>query len=152
MWKICKESQKYFVSHDGKVKNHLGKELHRYLDKDGYYYVSLSGKKYRVHRLVASNFIGDIDGYEIDHIDTNRTHNSVDNLRIVTRKQNANNPLSILNLKKCGKKYAEMYGRKVEDKTGNIYPSIIEAHRVTGVPRATIQYHLKSKTGAWSYV
>lgn len=152
MWKICKENQKYSVSHDGKVKNHLGKELHQYLDKYGYYYVSLSGKKYKVHRLVASNFIGDADGYEIDHIDTNRTHNSVDNLKIVTRKQNANNPLSILNLKKHGKRYAEMYGRKVEDKIGNIYPSIIEAHRATGVPRATIQYHLKSKTGAWNYV
>lgn len=152
MWRECKENSNYFVSSDGKIMNRGGRELHRYLDKHGYYYVSLEGKKYKVHRLVASAFIGDVDGKEVDHIDTNRKNNSLDNLRIVTRKENANNPRSILNLKKYASKYAKAYGKRVISKEGAIYPSIIEAHRSTGIPRSTIQYHLKQNTGEWNYV
>lgn len=149
---VCKEDSYYSVSDDGIVKNRYGKELKKHLDKYGYYYVSLRGKKYKVHRLVANNFISDVAGYEVDHIDTNRKNNSKENLRITTRKGNANNPLSILKLKSHNEKYARMYGRKVIDEIGNIYPSIIEAHRATGTPRSNIQYHLKNKTGVWNYV
>lgn len=152
MWRTCKENSSYSISSEGRVKNRYSKELRQYLDKYGYYYVSLGQKKYKVHRLVANNFIGDVNGFEVDHADTNRTNNSVGNLKIVTRKENANNPLSIINLKKHGERYAKLYGRKVADKLGNVYPSIIEAHRATGIPRANIQYHLKEKTGVWNYV
>lgn len=42
-----------------------------------------------IHRLVIKTFIGDIpDGYEINHIDFNRSNNMLNNLEIVTRKQN----------------------------------------------------------------
>lgn len=152
MWRECKENPNYFVSSSGQVKNKNGKVIHQYLDRYGYYYVSLGGKKYKVHRLVASAFIGDVDGKEIDHIDTNRKNNSLDNLRVVTRKENANNPRSILNLKKYAPKYARAYGKKVISKDGAIYPSIIEVHRSTGIPRSTIQYHLKQHTGERNYV
>ena len=48
-----------------------------------------------LHRAVVELFIGDIpEGYEIDHIDTNRLNNRVDNLRIVTRKENMANPIT----------------------------------------------------------
>lgn len=152
MWHKCKENLEYSVSSSGDILNRRGRKLHQYLDRHGYYYVSLGGKKYKVHRLVASAFIGDVDGKEVDHIDTNRKNNSLDNLRIVTRKENANNPLSILNLKKYASKYVEAYGKRVISKDGDMYPSIIEAHRSTGIPRSTIQYHLKQHTGEWNYV
>jgi hypothetical protein len=152
MWRECKENQNYSVSFSGRVKNKNGKVMNQYLDRYGYYYVSLGGKKYKVHRLVASAFIGDVGGKEVDHIDTNRKNNSLGNLRIVTRKENANNPRSILNLKKHASKYAKEYGKRVVGKDGTIYPSVIEAHRSTGIPRPTIQYHLKQHTGEWNYV
>lgn len=39
--------------------------------------------------------MGDIpDGYEIDHIDTNKENNNLANLKCVTRKENMNNPLT----------------------------------------------------------
>lgn len=152
MWRECKENPEYSVSSSGDIMNRRYRKLHQYLDRYGYYYVSLGGKKYKVHRLVASAFIGDVDGKEVDHIDTNRKNNSLDNLRIVTRRENANNPRSILNLKKYASKYAKAYGKRVISKDGAIYSSIIEAHRSTGIPRPTIQYHLKQNTGEWSYV
>lgn len=51
-----------------------------------------------VHRAVYETFKGEIpDGYEIDHIDTVRNNNNIDNLRLVTRKENMNNNLTFQN-------------------------------------------------------
>ena len=48
-----------------------------------------------VHRLVWETFNGVIpDGYQIDHINTIRDDNRLENLRCVTRKDNMNNPLT----------------------------------------------------------
>ena len=48
-----------------------------------------------VHRLVFETFIGKIpQGYEIDHINTIRDDNRLENLRVVTRRENLNNPLT----------------------------------------------------------
>lgn len=51
-------------------------------------------KTHQVHRLVAEAFIGDIYNKEIDHINTIKDDNRVENLRIVTSKENANNPMT----------------------------------------------------------
>lgn len=52
-------------------------------------------RRMRVNRLVWETFMGDIpDGYEIDHIDTNKENNNLANLKCVTRKENMNNPLT----------------------------------------------------------
>lgn len=43
----------------------------------------------RGHRLVWETFNGDIpNGFEIDHIDNDKTNNRLDNLRLVTRSEN----------------------------------------------------------------
>lgn len=68
-------------------------------DGKGYMRVNLfkDGKQYpkKVHRLVAEAFLGEITDKEIDHINTIKTDNRLTNLRIVTGKENSNNPLSI---------------------------------------------------------
>ena len=47
------------------------------------------------HRMVYETFVGEIpQGYEIDHINTIRDDNRLENLRIVTHKENLNNPLT----------------------------------------------------------
>lgn len=151
-WAIIARANDYSVSESGVVRrNRDGFILKQYTDRYGYHYVSLNGKKCKIHRLVAEAFIGPVEGYEIDHIDTNRTNNHVFNLRIVTRKENANNPLTILNLKKHSDEYKKKYSRKVKDNNGNYFQSIIEASRQTKTPRATIQYHIKNNTGVWQY-
>lgn len=58
----------------------------------------------RVNKLVWETFVGDVpDGYELDHINTIRTDNSVDNLKLVTHKENMNNPITRKNISEVRK-------------------------------------------------
>lgn len=51
-----------------------------------------------VHRVVAETFIENPSGKPyVDHIDTNRRNNRVENLRWCTTRENHNNPLSLIN-------------------------------------------------------
>jgi hypothetical protein len=75
------------------------KLLIQYVSSTGYYTVTLSKnavrKKFKVHRLVAIAFINNPE-YKlfIDHINTIRTDNRIENLRWVTRSENALNPIT----------------------------------------------------------
>lgn len=65
------------------------------LNSSGYYVVTLCGKQAFVHRLVASAFCDNPNGYNVvDHIDTNPTNNNVENLRWTTQRGNLLNPIS----------------------------------------------------------
>jgi len=58
----------------------------------GYHQISLYGKIHRSHRIAWVYIYGSIpESKEIDHIDGNRNNNSIDNLRIVTSRQNSLN-------------------------------------------------------------
>lgn len=75
--------------------------LKQKLGKNGYVQVTLCKdgrmKTYLAHRLVAKAFIPNSENKPyIDHINTIKTDNRTDNLRWVTRKENEQNPLSIL--------------------------------------------------------
>lgn len=72
--------------------------LKQTIDNKGYYRVKLYkdgiSETKKVHRIVAESFFGDIYNKEIDHINTIKNDNRIENLRIVTSKENANNPLT----------------------------------------------------------
>ena len=93
----------YEVSDLGRVKSfdridkigrlHKGRVLKAAKEGGGYSFVSLfrngvrSHKK--VHQLVAEAFLGKCpNGYEVNHIDENKSNNSCNNLEYVTRHEN----------------------------------------------------------------
>jgi hypothetical protein len=95
----------YEISNTGKVRSlnylghHITKTLKVSLDSKGYYHLNLykNGKSKTVllHRLIAQAFIPNRENKpHIDHINTIRTDNRIENLRWCTRIENQNNPIT----------------------------------------------------------
>ena len=86
----------YQASNLGRLKNSkTGRLLRPGKDKNGYLFIGLrvNGKTkwYKVHRLVWEAFYGPIpEGYEINHINEVKTDNRLENLSLVTHKENIN--------------------------------------------------------------
>jgi len=87
----------YLIYPDGRVYNKkLNRELKATLNNRGYYVVNLTENKnrklYLLHRLIALHYISNPDNKHcIDHIDRDKTNNSLDNLRWVTQQENCQN-------------------------------------------------------------
>lgn len=101
---------------------------------------SLDGKAkhYATHRIVAQEFIGNIDGYEINHKNEIKTDNRVENLEIVTSKQNCNYGTRNKRLSEKNKANKALWCKPVvqKDKDGNViakYESRTDAERATGI-------------------
>ena len=105
-WKTVKDYEGiYECSNYGEVKSlerldnrgrHLKeKSLKTQKNRKGYLYVTLSKngvkKPIYINRLVYSTFVGDIpDRLEVNHIDENKENNRVENLNLMTSKENNN--------------------------------------------------------------
>lgn len=87
-----KSLDRYVMNNGTKILRH-SKIISQYDNGRGYKIVNLNlnnqSKKKYVHRLVYESFIGNIpDGFEINHIDKDKSHNSLDNIEICTHKEN----------------------------------------------------------------
>lgn len=92
----------YRISSSGRVMNKRDKILKTFAqgEYDGVHLMK-SGKRYnkKIHRLVAEAFLDNPEGKrEVDHINTIKNDNRVENLRWVTPKENMNNSLTRKNL------------------------------------------------------
>lgn len=77
---------------------YYGKELVPQLTSDGYLKVTLSknckSKKYYLHRLVAIQFLDNLDNLsQVNHIDGNKLNNSITNLEWCTKQENQNHAI-----------------------------------------------------------
>lgn len=105
MWKpIIGYETLYECSNLGRIKSLWnGMEINGCHDKDGYGKIMLTnidGKQttFRRARLIAINWIPNPDNKpEVDHIDCDRTNDSVSNLRWVTSEENKKNVNTKLN-------------------------------------------------------
>lgn len=140
----------YKISNLGRVKSlnyrHTGKEkILTPQQRCGYPFVTLfkdcKRKQYNIHRLVAQAFIPNPDNKPcIDHINTDRTDVSLENLRWVTPKENMNNPLTIKKqrLANIGNKNP-MYGKcgKLNHKSKPILQFVLDGKLVRKWDSAT---------------
>ena len=76
------------------------------------------GKDIKIHQIVVTTFIGEIPkGCEIDHINTKKNDNRVENLRIVTHKENMTNPITIKNMSGRTGELNPNFGKKASIET-----------------------------------
>lgn len=141
----------YQVSNTGKIKSvsHYtrnnrngglrltkGKILSQYKMPNGYFQVQLSNnekraKKY-VHRLVADSFIENNDKLsDVNHIDGNKSNNNVFNLEWCSHKDNQIHMVKNHMTKKAIP--------VICNETGNVYHSMSEAEKNTGINRHIIK-------------
>lgn len=131
IWKEIKKIKGYYVSNIGRVKTPYGNILKGSIDNNGYKNIAVknNGKFMTVHiaRLVAETFIPNPENKPcVDHINTIKTDNRVENLRWVTYKENMRNPITykrlldqimkperLKNLNQTGKKFSEEHKRKI---------------------------------------
>lgn len=80
----------YAVSTKGNVKNiKTGRILIGWYNNDGYRMITLKGKTYYAHRLVALAFLDNPNNLpQVDHRDEKKDNNDISNLRWVTASQN----------------------------------------------------------------
>lgn len=102
IWKSVTGFERYYkVSSFGRVLSlRRNKIMSPDLSRQGYPCVFLKGKNKKrrvfIHRLVCEEFIPNTENkLQIDHINTIRTDNRVENLRWVTATENINNPITL---------------------------------------------------------
>lgn len=95
-WNTCLFFNSYQANRDGQIRNEKsGRIMKPYRQKTGYVFVCLqhNGKSYTktVHRLVWEAFNGPIpEGMDVNHINEDKTDNRLENLNLMTRKENIN--------------------------------------------------------------
>ena len=139
----------YEVSSCGQIKSLRKGALLTPHKINGYYVIRLckngKSKNYKIHRLVAEAFIPNPENKpEVDHIDTNKRNNMVENLRWVTRQENCDNPRTFRTHMIAVTKPILQYD--LDGNFLNYYPSIAEASRRTGIIVCTIQNCLAGRT------
>lgn len=156
---------RYQASNTGKVKsmNYRHSGVPRILapcsTRSGYKYVEISNsdkkfKNHYIHRLVWKTFVGPIpEGLQINHKDENKSNNSLENLEIMTPKQNVNYGTRTMRVALTQSKPIA----KIDMVTGEIlkeYPSRKQAMKEYGPSIAkAITGHTKQAYGfKWKYL
>jgi len=90
-WRYFTKCENYIISDDGRIWSYyINKLLSMHTSACGYYMISLYRKTYSVHILTYCAYNNNYDKLlVIDHIDGNKVNNNIDNLQLITRKENS---------------------------------------------------------------
>lgn len=161
IWKdISGYDGKYQISNLSRIKSLISgneKILSTYLNYSGYERCSLgwgkNKKSHSIHRLVAIAFIPNPENKPcVNHINRNRSDNSIENLEWVTHKENAEHAISFVDT--YIKSRANHYNSKrviQKDLNGNnlkTWGSVIEASISLGISKSSISDCARGKVKA----
>ena len=124
-----------YVSSKGRFKNNKDRITIGFIHTNGYTKVSLHGKTYTTHKLIASVFIPNIENKDqVNHKDGNKQNNSIDNLEWNTPSENCihrSNELYTIYLKK-------VYQYDLNMNLIKEYNSVAETSKQTNIPQNLI--------------
>lgn len=143
---------RYVTDSLGRTRKYSGKLLKPSKDENGYLLIGVcdSGhtKRVFVHRLVAETFLENSDNKPtVNHIDGNKTNNSVSNLEWATYKENRDHAVrtGLLDEDKV-RKHAQSFSRPVRCiDTGHVFSSISDAARHYNVDTETVKYWINNR-------
>lgn len=138
----------YSITTEGNVISHkFGKykTLKPSMDNLGYTTVTLCGKikrTYRVHTLVATAFLGNLDGNTVNHEDGDKLNNRLGNLEVMSLSANIKHAFNNNLHPNSGVKVEQINS---EGKIVNTFESMLEAERVTGISNSHINAVARGK-------
>lgn len=152
---------RYSIDEYGNIyDNQKNRYLKQYNNGFGYKYAMMviNGKyrQQKIHRLVAKAFIDNpLNKPFVNHLDCDRSNNYYKNLEWCTQKENINYAQKVNSTYNDRNKKVKQYDNK--NNLINVYNSISEASRQTGITVASISYsaNKKRKTGGgyiWHFV
>ena len=129
-WKECPYLPGVFCNRNGLLK--IDGKLTLGHNMNGYRRISVNRKIYLLHRLIYETFNGKIENESlvIDHINTVRDDNRLENLRLVTQSENMNNPTTLKKISKPVKQclnacmsHLQNGAKRAERMTGYYFPA-----------------------------
>ena len=156
-WTEVKEWPNYSISSFGRIMNNKTKRLLKQtISNNGYYEVNLwknnKGVTKQIHQLVYSYFNNDfiLEGYVINHKDGNKLNNNKENLEKISYQENNLHATYIIKTNQSAKSVKQL---TIEGKVVQIFPSIAQATRETGINciSRAIKKHYKAGGYYWEF-
>ena len=147
-------NENYQISIMGRFKNSKGIIMENYKPHhSGYIFCGVNKEKYLLHRLVAFAFLENLENKQIvNHIDGNKTNNSVSNLEWCTIAENNQHAIDT-GLKKIYKRKIIQY--TIDGELVKEFNSIVEAVNETKIGTIKHVLHKKQNTAGgfiWKYL
>ena len=132
----------YVVHSDGRIERKDGDGyIKANVRTDGYVHVTLGKDRHRLHRIVWEAFNGKIpQGMQIDHINDDKTDNTLSNLQLLTQGENVSKARRVVTDKQVVDiKYLKSLGYRQ-----------MQIAKSVGISQAVVSRVLNGKTYEWN--